>query len=143
MRVLVVDDNDDIALLIERALGLADIASIRINDGRAAAATVTREHPDVVVLDVQMRDFTGWEALEELRSDGGPGADVPVLMCTVKSSPEDLVRGYELGCDGYLTKPFSINELTERVRALAAMSVDERHAARKERLEEARAQLDR
>ena len=136
MKVLVVDDNEDIRLLVRFTLRSAGIDAVLVDGGAEAlrlldAGLVT----DLVLLDVQMPQMDGWETLEGIRRRDNR---VPVVLCTVKSSLGDRERGWRLGCDGYLTKPFDIDELTTIVQRVHARTPDERVAVRSEALEEVR-----
>jgi CheY-like chemotaxis protein len=121
MKVLVVDDDADLRYLVARVLSLAGM-DVREAVGAPEALEVLRDHrdrPDVVVMDVQMPGMDGWEALRTIRGDRSL-ADVRVVMCTVKGSQVDVDRGWELGCDGYVTKPFDIEELVGTVQGVVS-----------------------
>jgi two-component system KDP operon response regulator KdpE len=134
-RALVVDDQDDVRLLLHHILQADGFTVVEAGGGPEALALLdSGERPDVVILDVQMPDMDGWTTLAEMRRR----ARYPVLLCTVKSSLADVVRGYELGCDGYLAKPFHPPELVEAVHSVLMMSEAERAAARAEELRQAR-----
>jgi CheY-like chemotaxis protein len=113
--ILVVDDNDDIRFLIGRHLR-TEFEVIEADCGPAALSRLSEgDPPDLIVLDVQMPDMDGWETLKAIRAQERT-AQVPVVMCTVKASPEDVVRAEELGASGYVVKPFSLAQLVEAVR---------------------------
>jgi two-component system copper resistance phosphate regulon response regulator CusR len=136
--VLVVDDNDDVRLLLRHVLSHAGFRVVEAGTGAAALALLRRgERAQVAVLDVHMPDMDGWETLAALRAEPGT-AELPVVLCTVKSGVTDLERAWELGCDGYLVKPFDIAELSEVVSSVVLRSPEERAAFRKAKLEEAR-----
>ena len=112
-RVLVVDDNADVRLLVRRILGRAGLEVEEAGDGRAALERLAEDPcPQLVVLDVQMPDMDGWEVLRCIRAEPRT-ARLRVLMCTVKARPEDASRGWELGCDAYVDKPFDAERLRE------------------------------
>ena len=116
----VIDDNADVRLLLRLVLEPAGFTVTEADGGPAALAGLAAgDLPDVVLLDVQMPDIDGWETLRAIRADPATAA-LPVLLCTVKSRPADLERGLELGCDGYLTKPFDVSALVGEVRAAMA-----------------------
>jgi two-component system, OmpR family, response regulator len=112
-RVLVVDDEDNIAFLVEAALQLDGIETARACDGYEAIAKVASFQPHTIVLDVMMPGIDGFEVVRRLRGDG---ATVPVLFLTARGAVEDRVRGLTIGADDYLVKPFAITELIARVR---------------------------
>jgi len=115
MKVLVVDDDLELRGLIAFALRQAGYLVLEARDGPAALGAARRENPDLIVLDVNMPRMDGFEVLRRLREEGSA---VPVMMLTVRSGEEDLVRGLDLGADDYLAKPFSPRTLLARVRAL-------------------------
>jgi DNA-binding response OmpR family regulator len=119
MRALVVDDERDVRELIGRVLVLAGIEVAYAEDGSAALQYLRRSGPpDVVVLDVQMPRMDGWATLEAIRGESLT-KDIPVILCTVKGSRLDVERGWSLGCDAYLTKPFDIDVLVGTVQGVA------------------------
>jgi CheY-like chemotaxis protein len=119
MRALVVDDERDVRELMARVLTLAGVEVAQATDG-AEALVQLRQGPrhDVVVLDVQMPNVDGWAVLEAMRLDALT-ADIPVVLCTVKGSRLDVERGWNLGCDAYLTKPFDVDVLVGTVQGVA------------------------
>jgi DNA-binding response OmpR family regulator len=126
MRVLIVDDTDDVRSLLRVALSVAGFETMEASEGPAALHLLaTQATPDLVLLDVQMPVMDGWQTLSQIRNSPATST-LPVIMCTVKSRTEDRVRGWELGCDGYLSKPFDIGELVELVRSVAARPIDAR-----------------
>jgi DNA-binding response OmpR family regulator len=136
--VLVVEDEPDIRFLIRQVLEANGISVREAPSGPAAIRTLADEEeplPHLVLLDVQMPNMDGWDTLAAIRVNP-PTAGLPVVMCTVKSSPEDKVRGLELGCDGYVTKPFDMWELMAQVQATLARSQPEREHLRRAVLEQ-------
>jgi two-component system OmpR family response regulator len=115
LRVLVVDDELNIAELIATALRYEGFEITTAADGAAALAAVRARLPDLVVLDVMLPDLDGFEIQSRLRADG---LTVPVLFLTARDAVEDRVRGLTLGADDYMTKPFSLAELVARVHAI-------------------------
>lgn len=131
--VLVVDDAADIRLLVRAVL---TPAGCRVSEAASAAealAELDRSRPDIVLLDVQMPDADGWSVLEAIRSSERT-ASLPVMLCTVKGHPADLRRGWELGCDGYLNKPFAIRDLVDELMRVVQRTDDERAATRRQAL---------
>ena len=109
-------------------------------DGARAVELAEQEHPDLVILDVQMPDMDGWETLRAVRHQHGDA--VGVVLCTVRSHPADAVRAYELGCDAYLGKPFDIVELATIATTVGHLTTAERAAHRREALAAARHALE-
>jgi two-component system OmpR family response regulator len=116
MRVLLVEDEADLAATLTRALGEAAFAVDVAADGNEALYRATEIAYGAIVLDVMLPGRDGWQVLRELRSQGRP---VPVIMLTARDTPAERVKGLNLGADDYLTKPFSLDELIARLRALA------------------------
>ena len=114
MKILVVDDDTELRHLIGFALRQAGYLAIEAEDGPGALAAFARERPDLVVLDVNLPGFDGFEVLRRVRAIDA----TPVMMLTVRAAEEDQVRGLDLGADDYLAKPFSPRTLLARVRAL-------------------------
>jgi two-component system response regulator MprA len=112
--VLVVEDDRRIAAFLDRALVRAGYHVQLVADGPAALAAAAEAPPDVVVLDVMLPGLNGLEVARRLRADGG----VPILMLTARDGVGDRVQGLDAGADDYLVKPFALEELLARLRAL-------------------------
>lgn len=119
LRVLVVDDEVNIAELISMALRYEGWQVAVAHTGTKAVATARAFHPDAVVLDLMLPDFDGLEVLRRMRATA---PDVPVVFLTARDSVEDRVAGLTAGGDDYVTKPFSLEELVARLRALMRRS---------------------
>jgi CheY-like chemotaxis protein len=133
--ILLIDDAADIRLLLRAVLQRAGHQVVEAESGTAALQALDDGlHPDAVILDIQMPGLDGWDTLSRMRQHP-EGLDLPVLMLSVKASPEDMSRAWQLGCDGYLTKPFDIGDLAGEVQAIASMSAAERAAVRRARLD--------
>jgi two-component system OmpR family response regulator len=133
---LVVDDAPDIRMLADLVLTMAGFAVTSAASGTEALRILAESDlPDVVLLDVQMPDLDGWETLTRLRADMRT-AQLPVVLCTVKGLPEDTLRGWSLGCDGYLGKPFDISGLVEELQTVLRRDAGEREAFRRTRIAE-------
>jgi two-component system, OmpR family, response regulator len=120
VRMLVVDDEPTLAELLSMALRYEGWEVRSVADGGSAVRTAREFQPDAVVLDMMLPDFDGIQVLRKLRADA---PEVPVLFLTAKDSVEDRVAGLTAGGDDYVTKPFSIEELVARLRALVRRSV--------------------
>ena len=119
VKVLVVDDEPTLAELLALALRYEGWEVTTAGDGAQALSAARSERPDLVLLDVMLPDMDGLEVLRRLRT----GADyMPVLFLTAKDSVEDRIAGLTAGGDDYVTKPFSIEELVLRLRALLRRS---------------------
>jgi two-component system OmpR family response regulator len=116
--VLAVDDEEHITELVALALGYNGFEVDRAATGRAALLAVERRRPDLIVLDVMLPDLDGFEVARRLRQSEGAGTRVPVIFLTARDATTDKVEGLRLGVDDYVTKPFSIEELIERVKAV-------------------------
>ena len=114
-RVLVVDDEPAIADLVSTTLRYEGFETSTAGDGRAALEAVEAFRPDLLVLDVMLPDLDGFEVQRKLIDRG---LRVPVLFLTARDATEDKVRGLRVGADDYVTKPFSLEELVARVRAV-------------------------
>lgn len=114
-RLLVVDDEPELRDALSRALRLAGYRVAVAADGRSGLGAVATDRPDLVVLDVRMPDMGGIEVCRTLRKNGD---GTPVLMLTALDGVRDRVAGLDAGADDYLVKPFALEELFARVRAL-------------------------
>jgi two-component system OmpR family response regulator len=115
VRVLVVDDEATLAELVSMALRLEGWEVRSAGDGLGAVRTARDFRPDAVVLDVMLPDIDGYEVLRRMRADAPA---LPVLFLTAKDAVEDRIAGLTAGGDDYVTKPFSLEEVTLRLRAL-------------------------
>ena len=120
--VLAVDDEEHITELVAMALGFNGFDVERAGSGRAALDAVAKNRPDLIVLDVMLPDLDGFEVARRLRQAEGAGTRVPVIFLTARDATADKVEGLRLGSDDYVTKPFSIEELIERVKAVLRRS---------------------
>ncbi len=119
LRVLVVDDEPSITQLLAMALRYDGWVVETAGTGTGAVAAAEAFRPDVIVLDIMLPDFDGMQVLSRLRQ---AGELAPVLFLTALDSVEDRVKGLTLGGDDYMVKPFSIEELVARLRALVRRS---------------------
>lgn len=113
-RILIVEDEPAVAGFIEQALRESGYAAQVAPDANAANEAFASQAPDLVLLDVMLPDEDGFTVLRRLRSD----SSVPVLMLTAREGIDDRVKGLDAGADDYLSKPFRLEELLARVRAL-------------------------
>src|SRR5678810_388452 len=125
--VLVVDDEEDIRRLVTFNLDEAGFRVESVENGTRALEAAARLHPAVFVLDLMLPDLSGTEVCRRLRADPEL-ADAAVLMLTARGDEYDRVLGFEVGADDYVVKPFSVRELTMRVRGLAVRARERRLA---------------
>lgn len=116
-RVLLVEDEEDIAFILRFLLERNGFQVDHAPDGREAMARLDRDPPDIVILDIMLPYHDGLEIVEALRNRPSWQA-VPVLMLTAKAREADIVRALELGADDYVTKPFQPEEVLARIRRL-------------------------
>lgn len=121
-RILVVDDEEHITELLAMGLGYQGFDVERAGSGRQALDAVGRRAPDLIVLDVMLPDLDGFEVAKRLRRDEGASTRIPIIFLTARDTTQDKVTGLRLGSDDYVTKPFSIEELIERVKAVLRRS---------------------
>src|SRR5271156_5960914 len=114
-KVLVVDDEPNIRELVEVALKFHGCAVAVSASGKDALHQAETYEPDLMILDVMLPDMDGFEVCRTLRSDGN---DVPVIFLTARDTTSDTIRGLTLGGDDFVTKPFSVEALVARVRAV-------------------------
>jgi two-component system OmpR family response regulator len=121
-KVLVIDDEPGVRDLIGEALSLSEITAVQAADGLEALSFLRRERFDLLILDINMPKLDGLALLEKLRTEG---MSVPVLMLSARADKSDINQGLRIGADDYLTKPFSIEELVLRVKAILRRSKGE------------------
>ena len=121
-KILLVDDDQNFSSLLSRFLQQSNFEVLAANSGPAGLRLAYNEHPDLVLLDVMMPGMDGWEVCARLREM----SDVPVIMLTAKAAEADKLRGFQLGVDDYVTKPFSFVELVARIEAVLGRSLKER-----------------
>ena len=116
--MLVVDDEEHITELVAMGLGYNGFEVAKASTGREALDAIGKVRPDLVVLDVMLPDLDGFEVAKRLRQREGAGTHLPVIFLTARDTTHDKVSGLRIGGDDYVTKPFSIEELIERVKAV-------------------------
>jgi two-component system KDP operon response regulator KdpE len=114
-RILVVDDEPKLVNLVRQVLTAAGFQVLSTGSGEGAIEMIALEQPDLILLDIVLsRTMDGFQVAQRVREF----SDVPIIMLTAKAREEDLLRGFDVGADDYLTKPFSAKELLARVRAV-------------------------
>ena len=114
-RILIVEDDPSIGSLIEIELAEAGYAATRVESGHAAIDAARQDPPDMILLDVRLPDLDGLTVCRQIRRDG---FEAPVMMLTALDRVGDRVIGLDSGADDYLAKPFAVEELLARIRAL-------------------------
>jgi DNA-binding response OmpR family regulator len=118
-RVLIVEDDPDLLVVLRVNLVSAGIEPILAGDGRTAISRIEAERPDAVLLDVMLPGIDGWQVLAQLHERGNR---IPVVVCSAKKNPEDMARAEELGATAYLVKPFDIDRLVDAVVEAATVT---------------------
>lgn len=119
-RLLVVEDDPDIAALLHQHLAGLPAQVTLAHDGRQGLGLAMSRGPwDAMVLDLGLPGLNGWDVCREIRAQAG---DLPILMLSARATEADRIQGLDLGADDYVTKPFSLQELTARLRALMRRS---------------------
>ena len=122
-KLLVVEDDPNIVELLSASLRFAGFDVTAATSGAEAVATARESRPDLMVLDVMLPDLDGFEVIRRLREGG---VRTPVVFLTARDATDDKIRGLTLGGDDYVTKPFSLEELTARIRAVLRRSALDR-----------------
>lgn len=123
-RILVVDDEPNIRDLLTTSLRFSGFRVQAVGNGAAAISAVLAEEPDLIVLDVMLPDMNGFSVTKRLRSSG---YTAPILFLTAKDETQDKITGLTVGGDDYVTKPFSLDEIVARIKAILrrTMQADE------------------
>ena len=119
-KILIVEDEPEMARGLKDILEFEGYDATTASNGREALASIRREIPDCIILDVMLPEIRGWQVCEEIRSEK---INTPILMLTARSEDYDKIRGLKVGADDYLTKPFSVGELLARLMALLRRSL--------------------
>ena len=109
-KILVVDDNPDAIAIVKSALEARGYTVLTAERGAAALESVAADKPDVILLDIMMPDMSGLEVLEKLKATPAT-ASIPVILVTAKTQDDDVISGYAVGAEYYITKPFTTRQL--------------------------------
>lgn len=120
-RILIVDDEPNIRDLLSKSLRFAGFAIRAVGSGAAAISAVLEEEPDLMILDVMLPDMNGFSVTKRLRESG---FTAPILFLTAKDDTQDKVTGLTVGGDDYVTKPFSLDEIVARIRAILRRTME-------------------
>lgn len=118
--ILVVDDNDDSLQLISKMLATNGFEVATAQNGKEGLTSALKSPPQLIILDIMMPEMNGLEALEELRKHPSTSG-VPVILLTAKSHDADVIEGYRVGADYYMTKPFTSKQLLYGVRLVLGL----------------------
>lgn len=113
-KILVVDDTRNVQLMISDFLSGQDFEVLTASDGREALDVVHHDEPDLILLDIMMPNMDGYQFISQLRRE----TSTPVIMITARQQEADIIKGFDLGADDYITKPFRLRELLVRMRAV-------------------------
>jgi DNA-binding response OmpR family regulator len=141
-RVLIVEDEQDVADLIRYNLAKEGYDVLLVGNGADALKLARESRPDVILLDIMVPQLNGWEVCRRLKQDPETRA-ISVIMVTGRVEEGDKVLGFEMGADDYVTKPFSPRELVARVRAVARRGKNAEAADRKHHLKAGDLEIDR
>jgi DNA-binding response OmpR family regulator len=133
-KILVVDDDPTMVKLINVNLKLNNYSVVEATSGEQALDVLSDEPLDLVVLDIMMPGVDGWEVLQRIRSNSET-EEMPVILVTAKTQDSDVIRGWELGADEYVIKPFNPLLLVEVIKMVLDRSYDERLERRKKQKE--------
>ena len=134
LKVLVADDEPALRKLLKTNMELEGYETLEAANGAEVLESVRRDKPDIILLDIMMPVMDGWEVLTELANN--PEYSQKVILVSAKASDDAQLQGWELGADEYITKPFDLDALLERVREVAARSEAESEKRRAEAIEE-------
>ncbi|HHW37694.1 MAG TPA: response regulator transcription factor [Bacillales bacterium] len=121
-KVLVVDDEHNLREMIASYLQNEGYETLEAENGNSAVQTIKNDQIDIVLLDIMMPEMDGYEALKEIRAIQ---RKLPVIMLTAKTDEIDKIVGLEMGADDYITKPFSLRELSARIKAVLRRATNE------------------
>ena len=121
-RILIVDDEPNIRELLSTSLRFAGFGVRSVGNGAQTISAVLEEEPDLIILDVMLPDMNGFSVTKRLRS---AGYTAPILFLTAKDDVEDKVQGLTVGGDDYVTKPFSLDEIIARIKAILRRTIQE------------------
>lgn len=127
VRILIIEDNEDLAFGLRNNLEIEGYEVDLATDGVSGLTCARESQPDLIVLDLMLPGLDGYRVLRQLREDG---LNMPVVILTARTEEADKVRGFRLGADDYVTKPFGVLELIARVEALLRRSGTRQSPAR-------------
>ena len=135
-RILIAEDNAEIRALVSSILVEEGHKVSVAQNGQQALDMMLEDTPDVLLLDIMMPQMDGYTVLKEIKSSG-IRESMKIMILTAKTSESDWVRGYKLGADSYVTKPFDIDELTGQIDELLSMTKEQLRLRREQELDKA------
>ncbi len=132
-KILIADDNPDNVELLRKRLNSQGYDTVAAFDGEEALQAVSRENPDLLILDIMMPKLDGYEVLRRLKQIDAY-RDLPVILLTARKEIPDKIKGLDIGADDYITKPFNPQELLARVRSLFMLRGEQQRKAQEEKL---------
>lgn len=134
LKVLVADDEPALRKLLKTNMELEGYETLEASNGAEVLECVERDNPDIILLDIMMPVMDGWEVMTALAAN--PDYEQKVILVSAKASDDAQLQGWELGADEYITKPFDLDALLQRVRDVAARTEAESEARRAEAISE-------
>ncbi|HEX2196302.1 MAG TPA: response regulator [Actinomycetota bacterium] len=134
LKVLVADDEPALRKLLKTNMELEGYETLEASNGAEVLECVERDNPDIILLDIMMPVMDGWEVMTALAAN--PEYEQKVILVSAKASDDAQLQGWELGADEYITKPFDLDALLERVREVAARTEAESEKRRAEAISE-------
>jgi DNA-binding response OmpR family regulator len=125
-KLLLAEDDENLGMLLKEYLVAKGYEAKLFPDGEAAFKGFTKEHFDICILDIMMPKKDGFSVAKDIRISN---ADIPIIFLTAKNLKEDVIEGFKIGADDYITKPFSMEELIFRIEAILRRTSPEGHAS--------------
>jgi DNA-binding response OmpR family regulator len=121
-KILIVDDEPNIVEVIRLYLVHSSFTPVILYNGKKVLETIRQEQPVLILLDIMLPDISGFELCEQIRGLSSPYSQIPIIFLTAKGEAIDKLRGFNLGVDDYIVKPFDPNELIARMKAVLRRS---------------------
>lgn len=137
-KVLIADDEPALRSLLKTNLSFEGFETLTASNGKEAMQLIREEAPDIVLLDVMMPVMDGWQVLEELSKS--ENRSTRVILITAKATSEAQLQGWELGCDEYLTKPFDLDVMIDRIAEVSGRDETQTQQRRRQAIQTLRVQ---
>jgi DNA-binding response OmpR family regulator len=119
MKILVIDDEPDVREMLERVISRGGYQALAAGSGLEGLMSAQREGPELILLDIMMHPMDGWETLRLLKLDPKT-REIPVVIVSARAEPKDKIRALQEGAADYVTKPFALREVREKIESLLA-----------------------